>query len=158
MGKVQSNSREIASLRQPQKKPHHVHLMHGVHEACQHRDHSPANQDSRDPNPRTDLVHQQIAGNFKEELSKKENAGDQSVLLAGYGQFPVHRERSKPNVDAIEQGNNKKHQNKGNKPHPQLANGSGFEGHFTNASLVQCGHSRQSAASEQRGHFMALKM
>src|ERR1700693_2338134 len=115
--------------------------MHGAHEARQYRHHSPANQNSRDPNPRTDLVHQQIAGNLKEEISKKENAEDQSVLLAGYAQFPVHRQRGKPNVDAIKKGNNEKHEDKRKNPHPQFANSSGFKGPFANTALVERGHS-----------------
>src|SRR5580704_14356655 len=105
VGQVQSNPGEIARLRQPQKKPHDVQLMHRVHEARQHRQHSPGNQDSGDPNPRSNLVQQQIAGNFEEEVAEKENPEDQSVLLAGNGQFLIHRQRGKPDVHAIEKGN-----------------------------------------------------
>jgi hypothetical protein len=103
--------------------------MDTVHEAGQHRHYSPANQDSGDPHPRSDFVQQQVAGNFEEEISEKENPEDQSVLLAGDGQFPIHRQRGKPNVDAIEKGNDEKQEDKGKNPHPQFANGSGVDGH-----------------------------
>ncbi len=57
-------------------------LMDSVHEARQHCHHSPANQDSGDPHPRSDLVQQQIDRDFKEEIAEKENSEDQSVLNA----------------------------------------------------------------------------
>jgi hypothetical protein len=94
--------------------------MDSVHEAGQHRHNSPANQDSGDPDPRSDLVQQQIAGDFKEEVAEKENPEDQSVLLAGDRQLPIHRERRKPDVDAIEKGNDKKQEDKN--PYPYFLN------------------------------------
>jgi len=51
-------------------------------------------------------VQQQIARDFKEKIAEKENPEDQSELLAGDRQLPVHRQRREPNVDAIEKGNN----------------------------------------------------
>jgi len=73
-------------------------------------------------------VQQQIARDFEEEVAEKENPKEQSVLLAGDGQLFVHRQRRKPNVVAIEKGNDKKQEDKGKNPDPQFLNRSGFHG------------------------------
>jgi hypothetical protein len=69
VSQVQGHSGEITCFRQPQKKAHDVQLMNTVNEARQHRDNSPDNQDSGDPHPCSNPVQQQIAGDFKEEVS-----------------------------------------------------------------------------------------
>src|SRR5215813_11782406 len=43
-------------------------------EACKHRDDSPTDQYPSDPNTRTDFVHQQVAGYFKNEVAKEEDS------------------------------------------------------------------------------------
>jgi hypothetical protein len=82
----------------------------------------------RNPDPSSDFVQQQIAGDFKDEVAEKENPKDQSVLLAGDGQLFVHRQRRKPNVEAIEKGNDEKQEDKGKNPDPQFSNRSRFDG------------------------------
>ena len=74
----------------------------GRDEAGQRRYNSPANQYSSDPDPRSDFMQEQIAGDFKDEVAEKENPEDQSELLAGDGQLSVHGQRRKPNIVAIE--------------------------------------------------------
>src|ERR1700674_753834 len=105
--------------------------MDSVHETGQHRHNSPANQYSGDPDPRSDLVQQQIAGNFKDEVTEEENPEDQSELLAADGQLFIHRQRRKPNVVAIEKGNYEKQEDKGKNPDPHFPNGSGRDEHRT---------------------------
>ena len=105
--------------------------MDSVHEAGQHRHNSPAKQYSGDPDPRSDLVQQQIAGDFKDRVAEKENPKDQSELLACDSQLSVHRQRRKPNVDSVEKGNDEKQEDKGKNPDPHFPNGSGRDGHRT---------------------------
>ncbi len=93
-----------------------------MHQASDRRHNPPADQYSRDPNASSDLVQQQIAGDFKYEVAEKENAEDQSELLAGDGQRFVHRQRRKPNVIAIDKGDDEKHENKRKDPKPQFLN------------------------------------
>ena len=107
-GQIQDDSREITCFSQPQKKAQNVQLMDSVHEAGQRRYNSPANQYSSDPDPRSDFMQEQIAGDFKDEVAEKENPEDQSELLAGDGQLSVHGQRRKPNIVAIEYGNDEK--------------------------------------------------
>jgi len=64
-----------------------------------------------------------LAGNFKEEITDKENPKDQSELLASDGQLFVHRQRGKPNVDAVEEGNDVKKKNERNDPNLHFPNG-----------------------------------
>src|SRR2546430_4165263 len=98
-------------------------------EARQHGHKSPSKQDSGDPDARSDLVQQQIAGDFKKEVAKKENPENESELLAADGQLFVHWERRKPNVGAINEGNDKKHKNKWENPGAYFLDSSGADGH-----------------------------
>src|SRR5438093_2445059 len=83
---VQNESREIAGFSQPQHKARNVKLLHRMDEARQHGHKSPSKQDSGDPDARSDLVQQQIAGDFKKEVAKEENPENESELLAADGQ------------------------------------------------------------------------
>jgi hypothetical protein len=56
-------------------------LMSTVHKAGQRRHGSPSDQDAGDPDTSADLVHQQIAGNFEEEITDEEDPAKQSILL-----------------------------------------------------------------------------
>jgi hypothetical protein len=76
-------------------------------------------------------VQQQIAGDFKDRVAKKENPKDQSELLACDSQLSVHRQRRKPNVDSVEKGNDEKQEDKRKNPDPYFPNGSGRDGHRT---------------------------
>src|SRR4030095_8479161 len=44
-------------------------------ERCGHRDQSPSNHDSRDPESCSDALHDQIAGNFKQKETEETEAG-----------------------------------------------------------------------------------
>jgi len=68
---------------------------------------------SGDPDPPLRSCAAANCWEFKEEVAEKENSEDQSVLLAADRQFSVHRQRRKPNVDAIEKGNDEKQETKG---------------------------------------------
>src|SRR5260370_13331652 len=102
-----------------------------VAEAAHHRHNSPANQDPGDPDSRSDLVQQEIAGNLKQEIAEKENSHQQSELLARDGQFLVHRQRGKPNVDPVEIGNDVQQKKIRDNPEPQFLNRSCLYGHRT---------------------------
>ena len=126
---VQNDSREIPGFSQPQHKARNVKLLHRMDEARQHSHKSPSKQDSGDPDARSDLVQQQIAGDFKKEVAKKENPENESELLAADGQLFVHCERGKPNVVAINECNDEKHKNKWENPEAYFLDSSGADGH-----------------------------
>jgi len=74
-------------------------------------------------------VQQQIAGNFEEEIPKKEDSGGESKLLAGNGQFLVHRQSRKADVDAVNERDDVEKEEKGKKSDLQFPDGSGLDEH-----------------------------
>jgi len=120
-----------APICQAQKKARYVQLRDVLCEAGQHRHNSPADQYSSDPEPCSDLVQQQIAGDFKDGVAEKENPKDQSELLACDSQLSVHRQCRKSNIDSVEKGNDEKQEDKGKNPDAHFLNGSGRDGHRT---------------------------
>jgi hypothetical protein len=101
---IQNDSGGVPSLPQPQQKTRHIQLMHRVNQAGQHSYSSPGNQNAGDPNASSELVKHEIAGYLEEEIAKKENSNQQSELLAANGQFLVHRQGGKSDVDPAEIG------------------------------------------------------
>jgi len=82
-------------------------------------------------------VQQQVAGNLKEEVPKKEYPGHQPKLLGRNGQLLVHRQRRKPDVDPVQKRNNVKKKNEGDNPHPHSMNNIGFVGHDRRICFVR---------------------
>jgi hypothetical protein len=110
-----------------------------LRETGQHRDYS-GHHDSRDPNPRPNPVQKQIAGYLKEKVTEKENPEDQSILLAVDGQLSVHRQRRKPNVVAVELGNDEQQEHKGKDPDPHFLDSSCLDGRGTSGCFVAQSH------------------
>ncbi len=73
-------------------------------------------------------MQQQIAGNLKEEIPKKEDSGRESKLLAGNGQFLVHRQSRKADVDAVNERDDVEKEEKWKKSDLQFPNRSPFDG------------------------------
>ena len=78
--------------------------------------------------------------------------------MSTLGQLTVHRQRCKANVDAVEKRNDVEKPNERKNPDFQLPDRSGRDGPFSNAGLVQRGHSSQSADSSQSENSMVSKM
>jgi hypothetical protein len=66
--------------------------------------------------PCSDLMQQEIAGNFKDDIADEENPGYEPKLLARDSQFLVHRQGGKPNIDAVDKRHDVKNEEKGKKP------------------------------------------
>jgi hypothetical protein len=95
--------------------------VHSSHKTGKYCDDSPSDEDSRNPDTRSDPVQQKIAGDLKYEITEKEDSGDESVLLAGNRQILVHCQRSKSYVVSVEHGNNEQYENKRDDPSADLA-------------------------------------
>jgi hypothetical protein len=65
-------------------------------------------------------VEQEIAWDLEQGVAKKENAAEQSVLLARDRQLLVHGQSSKPNVDPIEIGSDIEKKGKWENPDSQF--------------------------------------
>src|SRR6516165_3820623 len=68
----------------------------------------------------------EVTGNLEEEVYPEENSCRESELLAGDGQFPVHRQRRKARVDSVDEGHHVEGKQEGQQPELHLANGSDF--------------------------------
>ena len=66
-------------------------------------------------------MQQQVAGYLKNEIAEKENSREESELLTSDGQFPVHRQSRKANVDAVDEGNHHQNEDERDDPSPQFA-------------------------------------
>jgi len=55
------------------------------------------------------------------ERAEKENSREESELLTRDGQFPVHRQSRKANVDAVDEGNHHQNEDERDDPSPQFA-------------------------------------
>jgi len=51
----------------------------------------PRHHDSRNPDPRSKTMEQQVAGNLEHEIAEEENTTQQAELAAGDSQLVVHR-------------------------------------------------------------------
>src|SRR5215469_15643619 len=118
---VEQDSRKVSGFSHPEQKPHHVQVGGSLHEASQHCHDSPANQYPRNPDPRSDLVHQKIAGYLKNEITPKEYSRQESELLACDSQVLVHRQRREANIDPVEEGDHHENEDKWDDPSLKLA-------------------------------------
>lgn len=115
--------------------------MRSVHQASQNGHDSPSKQNPRNPNTRSDLVQQQITGDFKKAIPEKEDSGDQPELPAGDAKVFVHRQCCEPNVDAVNISNYVKKKKKGEKPDPHLLN------------RLRCSRGGRDRGAASGGHF-----
>jgi len=98
---VQDDSGEVAGFGYSQQKTNQVELMQFVNQASATRQHSPPQQNAGDPDARADLMEQQIAGNFQDDIAQEENARREAKLSGGDTQLAVHGEGREPDVDAV---------------------------------------------------------
>jgi hypothetical protein len=69
-----------------------------------------------------------LLGTSKKTVAEKEYPGQQSELLTVDGQLLVHRQRGKPDMDAIEECDDEKYKNKRNDSYAYLTNGARIDG------------------------------
>jgi hypothetical protein len=143
IGQIQNDSRKKRSFGYSEQKTNDVKLSDALHETGGHSHNAPTEQNSGDPDARPDLMQQEIARNFKDDIADEENPGYEPKLPTGDSQFLVHRQGGKPNIDAVDKRDDVKNEQKGKKPDLQLVNSSGADryagrGCFTGQSLPRC--------------------
>src|SRR5215831_15805536 len=95
--------------------------MRSSHETAEYCDNAPSDEDSGNPDTCSNPVQQKITGDLKDEIAKKENSGDESVLLARNRQFLVHRQGSERDVISVEHSNYEENEDERNDPCSHLA-------------------------------------
>ena len=78
--------------------------MLAFHQAHARSDDAPGDHDAGDPEPRTDLAEEQIAGQIKKPLAEKENPRTCAVDRGREHQIAAHLERCEPDIDPIQVG------------------------------------------------------
>ena len=73
IGQIDDDAGEEACLRHAQQEAKQVELRARLHEGCQDRHRAPGQQDTRDPNPWTVSVHQDVAWHLEQEVADKED-------------------------------------------------------------------------------------
>src|SRR5216684_1146441 len=91
-----------------------------------HRDDTPRNHDSADPDTRADPPQHEIAGYLEYEIADEEDAGAEAEGGGAQPELAVHLERGETDVDAVEVGDDVEYEEEGN----QLPSHAGVRGIF----------------------------
>jgi hypothetical protein len=118
IGQVQEYPRKKSGLHHSEEEARDVQLRDTVHDARERGDNSPANQYACDPDPCSDLVKQEIAGDLKQEITEKEDPNEQSKLLARNRQILIHCQCREADVDAVKISDDVEKKEERNDPDP----------------------------------------
>ncbi|MCY1429775.1 hypothetical protein D9M71_457050 [compost metagenome] len=104
VGQVQQQTRRKTRFGNAKQKAQGIELPRGFDEGEQGGDDAPGDHDASDPDPRTDLVQDDVAGNFAEEIADEKHARAQSVNRFAERQIVHHLQFGKTDVDPIQIG------------------------------------------------------
>ena len=123
---IEHDAGEKSCFGETQRKAGGIELMGGLHKACQRRNDAPCDEDARDPDARADAVKDEVAGDLKQEVAPKENSSRESKLLACDGQFAIHRQSRKAQVDSVDESHDVERKQERQKPESDFTGGGGF--------------------------------
>src|SRR5262249_38287870 len=113
---VQEDSGKVSRFGQTEHEARDIKLLHVAREPAQRCDHPPHDQNASNPDARAKSVEREVAWNLEQRIADKKNADEEPELPAVDRQFPVHRQRGEPDVDAIEEGNDVEEQDERKDP------------------------------------------
>jgi len=96
--------------------------MDALDQTGKRRHQSPTQKNARNPDARSHLVQDQIAGNFEKEISDEENSRGDSILLAAQAQVPVHRQLGKADIHPVNHRDDIKQEQVRDQPKLELPN------------------------------------
>src|SRR5262249_20744189 len=100
--KIEDHPREKASLSDSEQKAQAVKQPYGIHKNHRRRDYPPAHHNPSDPETRAEFLQQDVTGNLKQKIPKKEYpCADAVHAVADFGYINLHLQFSEPYVDAI---------------------------------------------------------
>jgi len=85
-------------------------------------DHYPGN-----PDPGSDLVEDEVRWNLGKEVTQEENSGSEAEYGGRETQVRVHRQRRKPDVHAVDEGNEVEQHHEGDDAQGDFAQHASFE-------------------------------
>jgi hypothetical protein len=75
-----------------------------LHESGRDGDDAPGHEDPGDPASCADFLHQEVAGNLKDEVPEGEQTGDQAELSWRDSEIIIHLQRREADVRAVDEG------------------------------------------------------
>lgn len=103
VGQVQHHARKQTGLGNAQQQAQHVERRLALHKGHGRRDQAPGHHDPRDPEPRADLVHDQVAGDFRQRIRQEKQPRAQPVRRGGNAQVDVQVMLGQGDVGAVQE-------------------------------------------------------
>ncbi len=104
VGQIQDDAGKEAGLRRAEQEAHHQETGRAGHEDHADRHDAPRHHDPRNPAPRADLLHDQVAGHFEEEIAPEEQSRAEPVDVGRQTNIFIHGQRREADIDAIDVG------------------------------------------------------
>src|SRR5215469_1375535 len=123
---IENDAGEKSCFGEAQRKAGGIELMGGLHKASQRCNDAPCNENACDPDARADAVEDEVAGDFKQEVAPKENSSRKSKMLACDGQFAIHRQSRKAQVNSVDESHDVEHKQERQKSELDFTDGGGF--------------------------------
>ena len=120
VGEVEDDAWEKAGFGHAEEKAEDVEGGDAVAEGHQRGDDSPADHDARDPEPGSRPVENEVSGNLKEKVTKKEDAGSGGEDGIGEPRDLVHRQFGEADVDPVDVGEDVAGEQNGDEPEGNL--------------------------------------
>src|SRR5260370_8068949 len=114
VGEVKDDAREKSGFRDAEQKAQQVEAFGAARQHHRHRDDTPRNHDSADPDTRADPPQHEIAGYLEYEIADEEDAGAEAEGGGAQPELAVHLERAETNAHAFKLGYTLYYQHKGN--------------------------------------------
>src|SRR6202011_5736865 len=104
VGEVQNHAGEEPGLCGTEQEADDQEACSTRHESREAGEDAPLDDGGRDPDPRTDLFQDQVAGNLEQEIAEEENAGAPAVDIGAEAEVLVHGQCGEGNVAAVDIG------------------------------------------------------
>src|SRR5262245_24981415 len=109
VGKIEDHAGKEAGLGEAQGKPQDDEADRPLGENKSGRHQAPTDHDAPDPAARADLLEDQIARHFENEITPKKGAGTEPEDIRAEPEFLVHGQRGEPDIHTIEIADEIKH-------------------------------------------------
>src|SRR5271170_3353026 len=102
IGQIKDHTRKKSGLREPKQEAGRVKLPGSTHKGGAARDYTPRNKHAADPNPRTNLVKDEITRNLEKEIPEKKDTGAESVYAIAEFQVAHHLQFGKTDIHPVQ--------------------------------------------------------
>ena len=121
VGEIEDDAGKEAGLRDAEQEAQDVEAGRTLHERHRRRDQAPGDHHPRDPDPRADLVQDDVGGHLEQKVAPEEDAGAKTVDGRRQADVLVHRQRGEADIDAVDEGHEVEQHDEGNDAPGDLA-------------------------------------